>query len=184
VGAWNFVVAGLLAVTLLPLGQRAIAGATFALQGLEMLLLAGVLAVGVINYLPTRLGPAALLVGLASGLQLWALSVSDRPPEKWEALSRMLLGAGPWLGYAAFRRYPAASLFDRTWLQFRDRFGLLWGQRVRDQFNRSAAHAGAHVYLSWRGLRRQAAAMRPQAEEMSLLEIFDSLTKRFGKASA
>src|SRR5439155_7670139 len=63
VGAWNFVVLGLLAVMLLPLLETVIAGAP-SLDLLRVLFLSATLAVGVLNYLPTRLAPAVVLVAL------------------------------------------------------------------------------------------------------------------------
>jgi hypothetical protein len=40
------------------------------------------------------------------------------------------------------------------WLDFRDRWGLVWGQRVREQFNHAAENAGWPIQLRWLGLRR------------------------------
>src|SRR5262245_53538935 len=53
VAAWNFVVAGLLTVLLLPMGQRLLAGGELHLDVLPLLLLGAVLAVGVFNYAMT-----------------------------------------------------------------------------------------------------------------------------------
>src|SRR5207249_767344 len=62
VGAWNFVTLGLLAVLLLPVAEG---WGHVTLSGPRLLFVAGTLAVGVLNYLPTRLWPAALLLGAA-----------------------------------------------------------------------------------------------------------------------
>jgi len=37
-----------------------------------------------------------------------------------------------------WRRGEEASEFDRLWLRFRDRWGLFWSQRVREQFMKYA----------------------------------------------
>src|SRR5438105_232827 len=63
VGAWNFVVVGLLAVMLLPLAEATVAGGSLHLAGPRIVFVAGTLAVIVLNYLPTRLGPAAACLG-------------------------------------------------------------------------------------------------------------------------
>src|SRR5919201_4999463 len=54
VGAWNFVVAALLAVDLLPLAQGLLTRAPLE-RSLLLISVAGTIAVGVLNYLPTRL---------------------------------------------------------------------------------------------------------------------------------
>src|SRR5438067_11889919 len=61
VGAWNWVLLGLLAVMLLPLGQGLLLGGQ-GLDTVRLLFLAATLAVGIFNYLPTRLAPGALLL--------------------------------------------------------------------------------------------------------------------------
>src|SRR5205814_8699122 len=82
VGAWNFVLFGLLAVALLPLAECLITGGELHLAGPRTLFLASTLAVPFCNYLPTRLGPAAVLLAVASALALATLANSealDRP---------------------------------------------------------------------------------------------------------
>src|SRR5438067_382013 len=82
VGAWNWVVCGLLAVLLLP-----------AAEGLgrprpepaHLIFLGATLAVGLVNYLPTRLGPAALLLAAGCGAEL-----------AFEAAPRLRERAGDW----------------------------------------------------------------------------------------
>ena len=73
VGPWNFVLLGLLAVMLLPLAEGYLAHGAWHLEGPRTLFLAATLAVIVLNYLPTRLGPAALLVGVGAAVHLLLL---------------------------------------------------------------------------------------------------------------
>src|SRR5947209_2243184 len=71
VGAWNFVLVGLLAVLLLPLAERLRAPGPLPLAGPRAVFLAGTLAVGILlNYLPTRLAAAAGLLALACALEV------------------------------------------------------------------------------------------------------------------
>jgi hypothetical protein len=177
VGAWNFVLVGLLAVWLLPLAEQALSGGQLQLAGPRTLFVAGTLAVIVLNYLPTRLGPAALL--LALGCAAAFVTVADA--ESWMGHIRQLLVAGhtllaaaAWLAYQ-MRRCPVRSEFDRLWLDFRDRFGLLWGQRMREQFNRAAANAGWPVVLRWQGLRTADGVPPPEAT----VAVLRALLKRF-----
>ena len=82
-----------------------------------------------------------------------------------------------WVWRRARRRTPATA-FDREWLAFRDRFGLVWGLPARDQFNRAAANAGWGVVLDWRGLRTTAGA--PAAPHAEALAGLRGVLKRFG----
>lgn len=174
VGAWNFVVIGLLAVLLLPLAQSALTGA-----GFPLLFVSAVLAVGVLNYLPTRLGWAALLTALGCGYEIAQLSERflTQGPRVWSVL---WLGLVPWVALAGVSRSPPVSAFDRVWLDFRDRFGLVWSQRLREQFNHAALHADWPVVLRWQGLRVLPGSPVPDGEvQAALLTALRGLMKRF-----
>ena len=71
VGAWNFVVAGLFTVFLLPVAQ---AWGSLRIETAQVIFLGVVLAVPMLNYLPTRLAPAALAFGLGCASELVRLS--------------------------------------------------------------------------------------------------------------
>jgi hypothetical protein len=185
VSAWNFVVLGLLAVELLPLAQALLSGGTLHLEWFRIVLLGGVFAVGILNYLPTRLGPAAILFFLVLILEMMELAAPENTPffsGSMLSLSRWGLAFLPWFGYGLlWRKYPPLSEFDRLWLDFRNSFGLVWSQRLRDQFNRSAHHAGWPVFLSWSGLRRTAASGgKNMPNEVEMLATLMALMKRFG----
>jgi hypothetical protein len=182
VGAWNFVLLGLLAVMLLPLVQGLLLG-SHALDTVRLLFLGATLGVGVLNYLPTRFAPAALLVAAGCGWEILSLSkapagLSVGPFEPgW-----LCLGLAPWAGLLGWWAAPVPrSEFDRIWLDFRNRFGLVWGLRLREQFNNAAANAGWTVTLAWQGLLRLAggAAQEPQEQE-SILAALRALLRRFG----
>jgi hypothetical protein len=182
VGSWNFVLLGLLAVMLLPLAEGLIAAGQLHLVGPRTLFLVGTLAVIFLNYLPTRLGlPALLLAGACAG-ELLSLADPESASGRLQQLlgvCHVLLATVPWLAYLIMRVPAAArSEFDRLWLDFRDRFGLLWGQRMREQFNRAAANAGWPVVLRWQGLRLTAPLPEPGLEE-AILATLRVLLKRF-----
>jgi hypothetical protein len=168
--AWNFIVVALLAVLLLPvlngLGEPRLDGASAVFLGLTLL-------VPVLNYLPTRLGPAALLLA-AECLAEFASILGADWPEYVRSLGMGLLAASPWLAWWSIRDERAARTeFDRVWLTYRDRFGFVWGQRMREQFNR-AAHP---VILHWGGLETPADAAVDAAGLMATLR---AVLKRFG----
>jgi hypothetical protein len=186
VGAWNFVVVVLLAVMLLPLAESLIAAGPLPLAGPRTVFLAGTLAVSILlNYLPTRLAPAAGLLALACAIEVILVvdpALLGSRKALAAALSPWLLALTPWVALGCWHRRPApAAAFDFEWLDFRDRFGLFWGQRVREQFNRSAAHAGWAVQLRWSGLRLQPGASVPgPAVQAAMVATLRALMKRFG----
>lgn len=179
VGAWNFVVCGLLAVLLLPLAE----GLGRPRLDLPPLLFLGTtLLVGLLNYLPTRLGLAVLLLGAGCGLEfaLRAAPGLRQPGGGWrEPAAGLCLALCPWTGLALLRRRTLGGEdFDALWLNFRDRFGAVWGLRVREQFNRSAANAGWPVTLQWHGLAVNEGETAP--EQTAAVEKLRALLKRFG----
>lgn len=153
VGAWDFVVLVLLLVMLLPLAESRFLG-TSQTEGLRMLFFAGTIAVGALNYAPTRIWPAALLVlGACTPQLLFAVDSTT------QFVLDVLLLASPWLGWFCWRMRPRATgAFDQTWRDFRDSWGFVWSQRVREQFNAAAGHAGWMVRLHWGGSSEKLAA--------------------------
>jgi hypothetical protein len=187
VGAWNFVVFGLLAVLLLPQAEGLLTGAGLHLDTFRTVFLSATLAVGVLNYLPTRMGMAAVLAAVGCGFeiaQLHGMGPFAGRPEQGSPLTALWLALVPWLAYAAVRgQEPPASEFDRLWLGFRDRFGLVWGQRLREQFNNAARHAGWPVVLRWQGLRLFAGEVVPDPDtQTAIVAGLCALMKRFGPA--
>lgn len=179
VTAWNFVVGGLLAVLLLPLLEG-----VAHLSPPRLVFLGAVVAVALLNYLPTRWAPAVLLLGIGCGVEFLGLVLEGDLPQSVELmvpLSRCLLAVSPWVALArSYGRRPRSE-FDRLWLHFRDRFGLLWSQRMREQFNRSAVHAGWPVQLRWKGLRRSGeVAGLSAADQKEMVATLRALLKRFG----
>jgi hypothetical protein len=180
VGAWNFVVVGHLAAMLLPLGENLFLG-TPPHDGLRIVFLGATLAVGTINYVPTAAAPAALAFGCVCAAECVALFADVQPgPGGFAAMHASLLML-PWLGFLVRRRCRAEDLaLTRLWLDFRDRFGLFWSQRVREQYNVSAANAGLPGTLRWHGWQpeeNQSAPNNEQSKEMHAL--LEALLKRF-----
>jgi len=174
VGAWDFVVASLLLILLLPVAQG---WGWPALSPPYLAFLAATVVVGWLNYLPTRLLPAALAFGAGAGAELAKLCGAEVSGTLL-GVARCLTAVSPWVGLACFARGGGAGAVDREWLWFRDRFGVVWGQRSREQFNRAAANAGWPVALSWQGLDFAPDKAPPSEEE--LLATFRAVLKRFG----
>jgi hypothetical protein len=174
VSAWNFVVVGLLAVLLLPIlngmGEP-------RLEPAHELFLAVTLIVPLLNYLPTRLATGVVLAAAGCGGELVRL-IEWASPTRIPWLGLLLLGIAPWASWAGIvRRKSTATTFDQLWLAYRDRFGFVWGQRMREQFNRAAHHAGWPVVLHWDGLHSRDDQPSPDLE--LLLAMLRSILKRF-----
>jgi hypothetical protein len=172
--AWHFVVVGLLAVLLLPVAEGF--GAP-RLNAIYLSFLSATLAVGLLNYLPTTLAPAVLALAMACGIEIAGL-VSTTLPEWLTPVGQCLLALTPWLALASQSlRGNAETEFDRMWRSFRDRYGVVWSLRTREQFNRAAANAGWPLTLTWHGL--QACGEVPATDPALVLETLRALLKRF-----
>jgi hypothetical protein len=174
VGAWDLVVAALLALNLLAVLESMWTGRELFPGGLRMLGLAGTLLVGIANYFPTRFCSAALVAllgaahylgslfypGLVQGLPIW--------------MGMVCIAVVPWIAHFAPRarsQDPAQQL----WLDFRNRFGFVWGERVREQFNRAVSNAGRPLHLHWRGFDTK---LSPEMETQAVATLA-ALMKRF-----
>jgi hypothetical protein len=188
VGAWNFVLLGLLAVFLLPVAEALFGGQGLWVDMPHALFLAGILGLGLLNYLPTRLAPAAGLLALGCAVELLKLGSWPYGMDfaGWlQPSGRLLLAVAPWIAWARLSgKRTSACEVDRLWLDFRDRFGLVWGQRLREQFNRAVAHGGWPVQLRWQGLAvLPASGPAPDPElAATLAGLLRALLKRFGPA--
>ena len=178
-GAWNAVVLGLLAVLLTPWAEHRMLG-TPLVSGLRAWFLGGILAIAVVNYLPTRFGLAAVLVGIGCTSEFVKLCDAESFRIGLADPASFCLILAPWA--ALVRRVPrTAGPFDALWLDFRDRYGLVWGQRVREQFNASMQHAGIPARLSWGGLVPLPDSPFPDENQAATArETLRALLKRFG----
>ena len=175
VAAWNFVVLSLWVVLLWPVAEGL---GEPRLNVFVLTLLSAATAVGVLNYLPTRLAPAVLLAGGACAVEV-AVVLKALDATRWDGDAPALaaLAVAPWLGLAAARRRTSKDELDREWLDFRDRFGAVWALPARDQFNRASANGGWGVILDWTGARPAGdpAAVR----QMEALAGLRGVLKRF-----
>lgn len=180
VEAWNLVVAGLLAVLLLPVAEGFLTGIIVPSGGFRLIFLGAIIAIGVLNYLPTRLGPAAILMAygcVGEFAELMKLGIPQLPEKR--TISQGALALVPWVAWGLVRGRPRPdSEINRLWSDFRDRFGLVWGQRLREQFNNAASHAGWPVVLRWNGLQTRAGAPPPDVAVLKTTLL--ALMRRFG----
>jgi hypothetical protein len=178
VGAWNAVVLGFLAVMLTPWVEYRLLGTPLT-TGIRTWFLGGMLAVSVINYLPTRFALAAVLVGLGCTVEFVTLLDADLqlPPVRDPALYCLLFASWDVLLH---RMPPTLTPIDVIWLDFRDRYGLFWGLRIREQFDLAMKNAGVPLRLSWTGLRTLPGTIPPDENQVATaLLTLRALRKRF-----
>jgi hypothetical protein len=197
---WPWIVLSLWVVLLVPAAQ-AVAGRSA--QQLELftawrLLLGALIAMSVLNYLPTRHAASALLFATGQSLILWPyLSGRDGSP----TLRFMGLGAIAATALLALYRvsrfaheaepptWPLATQ-NRRWRAFRDGWGAFWGLRVLQRVNQTAELSRWPVRLEWwNGLvvSDGDAAEGVMAVDRQTIEqieqAFDSLLRRFERAA-
>jgi hypothetical protein len=159
--AWNCVVVSLWAIVALPAAENLFLhpGQRLSLGDARTWFLWILIALELINYLPTRFAIAALLLAAGQIVSLAPyLAVIHRPLFEGGPLVGLVLVVGALLaGWVAGQRDAStANELDRTWLDFRDAFGLLWGLRLQERINAVAQQSGWDVDLTWRGFRSQA----------------------------
>jgi hypothetical protein len=158
---WQWVVASLWLVLLVPAGQALASGAGNRLELFPAwrLLLATMSAMVLLNYLPTRRTLAAIAFA-AGQICLMAPYLMDAPIDRWPLLRATGLAS-------ILAAFPLASLCGRRttttlakspleqdrerWLSFRDAWGAFWALRVMQRINQSAEHGVWPVRLRWDG---------------------------------
>jgi len=151
--AWDFIVASLLVILWLGWAEGLIAGTELKLGTVRLTFLTILLATVVLNYLLTSSRAAAMCLALAS-----AFILSDMFATEFRNVNLAILSVGtaPWYAWLELKVCPGHRTFaDRQWLAFRDRFGVVWAMRVREQFNCVAKNAGWSVRLGWSGFRSE-----------------------------
>lgn len=154
--AWQFVVLSLWVVLALPALEVLVLrpGLPLRVQWPRAWILPVLLLLGGANLLGTRFWPSALLATAAQALLLapW-LPLLGVEPAAWRTIAALALTdlalLLPAVGIP--RRRAALAPLDRVWLDFRDRFGVLWSLRVAERVNASAKMYDWNVVLHWDG---------------------------------
>lgn len=186
-GAWALLMALLVLVFLVPwlesAGPRGARGT--ARLGLEMpwsIFYGLLVGAGLTNYLPTRYGPAALVLGLGFVLEYVGLTRTT------DAQTRLLLWTSVALSMAASIILADASgvrprlhptRLEALWCWFRDHWGVVWALRVQERFNRTAETQRWSFRLSWHGLTEIGPRRDPDAALEAAEATLVSLLRRF-----
>lgn len=176
-GAWNAVVAGLLAVLLLPIARKLFLTGEYPIDSVWLWFLGIVVGVACLNYLGSRLRWPAGIAFIACLMHIGY--INNPPAPKDEGVIEIIGALVPWMAWLGlFRRDRTSN--DGLWLGFRDRFGAVWATRVIMQFNSAAKNSGLKVHL--RMDRFHGDDQRPisDAEEAKARTLLLSLLQRFG----
>jgi len=192
--AWQFVVATLYAILLVPAVQAGEVDGRIAIDAPWSWFMLGLIGVGALNYLPTRYWPAAVALALGQWTLLAPHLITSATPTWASPPTRTALGlALLWLTVILLRRRATAPLqspawrrrdpLDRLWLDFRDAFGVLWALRVQQRVNAAATQFGWPVELAWEGfcdrLTHQPAAAMPPEVRAAVEHVLRTVLWRF-----
>ncbi len=154
--AWQFIVFSLWLVLILPAGEALLLrrSGLIEIHDARAVFLAGLIALGTLNYLPTRHCLSALLVGVGQALLL----AGNLPGIRHD------LGATGVLSFAVLvllaslwtlrrTKVPEGKRFqaDPAWRTFRDWYGAMWGLRVVQSLVSASEMYQWPVTLSWSG---------------------------------
>ncbi len=186
-GAWALLTALLLVVLLIPwlegpgLGRVGSSLVRLRLRNPWDIFFCLLVFAGVTNFLPTRFGFAAgwLLLGFAleaGGLTGW-INSNERRALVWTAFPWTLAAAVETARRLALVNRRMESRCEALWFWFRDHWGVVWGLRTLERFNRSAEAQGWSCRLAWQGLVDQngRATTAPEAAEA----VLAGLLRRF-----
>lgn len=141
---------------------------------------------GIANYLPTRYGRAASVLGAALVVEFLGLWFADWPPSRRASCwtwTVWLFGASWWVAWLDAPRLPRGrNELERLWFWFRDHWGAVWALRIAEQFNRSASLGGWPIRLTWEGIAPAVPGAEVPAEVPErALATFRGLIRRFAR---
>lgn len=180
--AWQFIVVTLWTVLSLPSVHWWLAGRgeSFGIHVAQEWFLAILLLMTGVNYLPTRFAIASLLISVAQFLLLQTfLPFSSITPQAELKSLVLCFGALVFVIVRSPRRRMAREPLDRLWLDFRDAFGAVWGLRVQQRVNQSAAMYGWKLRLDWHSFTPLEGQTIPPEIRKSLQDNLANLLRRF-----
>ena len=187
---WQFVVLSLWMILALPAAEPLLVGREmgFDVHPARQWLFVVLIIMGVINALPTRFCPSALFFASAQllllGEYLPGIGWQPGPGAGLVGIALFVMAIALATVMTPVRR--AARPLDRIWLEFRDRFGVLWSLRVAERINAAAARYEWPVALTWRGFRARngqppESQLTPQ-QLRALEQNMNNLLRRFVSA--
>jgi hypothetical protein len=195
---WQWVVLSLWVILLVPAMQAVAArsGHRLELYGAWRFLLAALIAMGLLNYLPTRYALAAVLFAIGQTLLLgpYLFTVTASGDVLRVAGLALILAAAATALVIASRRVAVlkgggesstTARFNLRWFAFRDGWGAFWGLRVMQRVNQTAELSGWPVRLEWwdgfAPINEQTLDSQTAAH---IQQTLDSLLRRFERLDA
>jgi hypothetical protein len=157
--AWKFIVGSLWGVLALPAAKVLVlpTANSLALHPAQSWFLLALVVMGLLNWLPTRFGVAAVF-GCVGCLLLLANHLPLLPAlagrARVLACLVCLVLAGCWTTWRLVRGLPGVGdARTRLWIEFRDLFGAFWSLRVAERWNAVASEREWPMVLGWRGFQ-------------------------------
>ena len=181
---WQWVVASLWLVVLWPAAQTLAnpAGPTVEIITPWRMFIVALIAMGPLNYLPTRHWLASLFVA-GGQLLLFSRYLGVYEPADWFPLAMIcfmvaavaiLVRRG-----GGVPREGGLIAQNQRWLVYRDAFGAFWGLRVLQRVNETATLRRWPVRLSWAGFDKVDDTELTDAQLVEINQSFDTLLRRF-----
>lgn len=192
--AWQLIVASFWVVLALPAAQAWLLrpGQPFSVHPIWSWFLVVLIVAGASNYLPTRYAIASLLAAAGQSILVWRQLPwgGGGTSSRGSAIDWMpLLGVGLLTAAAAMaaigwpgRSSAAREPLERLWCDFCDQFGVVWGLRVAERINATAAQNGWNVRLTWHGLTQADGSPLASPPCAELEQALRPLLRRFVSA--
>jgi hypothetical protein len=189
---WQWIVLSLWIVLLVPAGQALAApsGQRLELSAIWRSMLITLIAMELLNYLPTRFALPAILATVGQGILLVEYLL-NRETSELATGSGLLLILIAGLGAPLSGRRPGKKTgqlnqpepverLERRWFAFRDGWGAFWALRILQRVNQTAELSGWPVRLHWsQGFVGEKVADVDDAVVAHIEQTFDSLLRRF-----
>lgn len=183
--AWHWVVLSFVVVFGLPAWRALLLDRAFQPSGWQDAFVVAIVALQVADTVATRLALPALLLGAAQIIlhpaPVW-WDISGRLGDVEILTSLLLAVLATSMTAREFRRcIRYAHGWSRVWLEWRDRFGVLWSLRLMQRFNEDIRRVGTAVQLTWHGFRFDSNERMQEADTLpeGAVHVFENLARRF-----
>jgi hypothetical protein len=182
---WQWVVLTLWLVIVWPAVQSLAnpAGPRVELAPLWKMFVVGVVALGPLNYIATRITVPTVLTAIGQAVLL-SEYLGFRESNIWHlpaALTCFLLAAV--IMAAPEMKKAGGSNVCRTqtarWLKFRDCYGAFWAIRILQRVNETAGLRDWPVQLTWHGFEKVGEQLPDTVQEAEIEQTLDTLLRRF-----
>jgi len=192
--AWQLIVLSFWVILALPAVQAWLLrpGQPITVYPIWSWFLVVLIVVGASNYLPTRFAIASLLAAAGQTILVWrqlpwgdAINSPRGKSIDWMPLLGLgLLAMAAGMAALGWPRRSSAARgpLEHAWSDFCDQFGVVWGLRVAERINATAAQNGWNVRLTWHGLTQSDGSRLDSPPSVELEQSLRPLLRRFVSA--